>query len=676
MDTLTVGAVPAPGAARKESLAVAMPTIADLKAEQERRVKATSASSWPNYKTALAKFMQATGLSDSSPLVPGMTLAFKDNLRVLIEENPLNLASATLLGMKSRLVDWHQTAVQMAAVAAATESGSFSAYLKALIAKTGKSQNEVARQANIPLGTFGRWCTGWAVPSPYGLKGQAHKTMPQLKRLDAVFGLPEGTVLSQLHRWEVVEVASSRRAMPTAAVADARNLTAVPLRLQELPPGIEDVMERHLRFKTERFPGYTGDGKPMRRSKKAKWRMIGDECATADLFRDVVTTFFGWLTLPSSKAAAADYIRRHTRYPLTPEEVAELVPSYTGKGYAPDQLDFCQITEPPLVSEFLEWRTKRTGGESGQSALVMGHIRALIRPDYGFLWQYPEAAWKHMGWEPVDGRQPSQSAIYQERMKEWQAVCAERHTVLGDMAAEVGNSRKSRDPKVLLRPIVDHPDPLSILSSIIRRHELDRPIANEGTKMKAMWFRDQLLLRMMVSNPLRNRNYREMTWRPDNTGNLYKRSGGSWRLRFAPENFKNERGAAKSAYDVEILPELWARIEEYVEVHRPALLGDRRIDNVFVTIKGTAFTEWTLSDAIYRATHRYQTVIPEAAGFRSHAIRHIAATAWLKANPGDYLTVALILHDKLETVMENYAHLKAGDGLARYGSWIGGKLGG
>jgi hypothetical protein len=71
-----------------------------------------------------------------------------------------------------------------------------------------------------------------------------------------------------------------------------------------------------------------------------------------------------------------------------------------------------------------------------------------------------------------------------------------------------------------------------------------------------------------------------------------------------------------------------------------------------------------LSDSIsvrfYVLTKLY---LPETQGFRPHIIRHIIATDHLKRHPRDYLTVAHLLHDKLETVIKNYGHLTVDDGL-------------
>jgi hypothetical protein len=53
-----------------------------------------------------------------------------------------------------------------------------------------------------------------------------------------------------------------------------------------------------------------------------------------------------------------------------------------------------------------------------------------------------------------------------------------------------------------------------------------------------------------------------------------------------------------------------------------------------------------------------------------HAFRYVIATDHLRRHPGDYLTVATLLHDKLETVLKNYGHLRVEDGLRVLSSGI------
>jgi integrase len=48
-------------------------------------------------------------------------------------------------------------------------------------------------------------------------------------------------------------------------------------------------------------------------------------------------------------------------------------------------------------------------------------------------------------------------------------------------------------------------------------------------------------------------------------------------------------------------------------------------------------------------------------GLQPHMMRHVAATLWLAAHPGDYATVAAFLGDSVKTVEKFYAR---GEGAA------------
>jgi len=58
--------------------------------------------------------------------------------------------------------------------------------------------------------------------------------------------------------------------------------------------------------------------------------------------------------------------------------------------------------------------------------------------------------------------------------------------------------------------------------------------------------------------------------------------------------------------------------------------------------------------------------IPECPGFGTHAFRHLVATDYPRKSPNDFLTVAVLLHDRLETVLAAYAHLREDESFARY----------
>lgn len=72
---------------------------------------------------------------------------------------------------------------------------------------------------------------------------------------------------------------------------------------------------------------------------------------------------------------------------------------------------------------------------------------------------------------------------------------------------------------------------------------------------------------------------------------------------------------------------------------------------------------WTAEAMSRRMRILTRQYIPDTPGFCSHALRHIIATDHLKRRPGDYPTVAKLLHDKLETVLREYSHLTVDEGL-------------
>jgi integrase len=163
-----------------------------------------------------------------------------------------------------------------------------------------------------------------------------------------------------------------------------------------------------------------------------------------------------------------------------------------------------------------------------------------------------------------------------------------------------------------------------------------------------------------------------MSYSKDNKGNLYKRDGGNWAIRFAPEDFKNESGAASEMdYDVPLPQEMSSHIEEYLKDVRPSF--DPKDDRVFWprAFKGTRGATYQSSDWLNKVMiSRSRQFLAGCPGFGMHAVRHIVATDYIKNNPGSFMVAAHILHDKLETVMEAYAHLKAADGHRVYGDYV------
>jgi integrase len=176
-----------------------------------------------------------------------------------------------------------------------------------------------------------------------------------------------------------------------------------------------------------------------------------------------------------------------------------------------------------------------------------------------------------------------------------------------------------------------------------------------------------VLIKLLSSNALRRRNLVYLTWRADDTGQLYRKADGSWWIRIPKQQFKNWYGAAREFdYDSPVHPSAWADIEKYLFVHRKLLMRGPT-DLVFLTLAGPHSAKenrpWIeMSSTVSTLTNRYLLKSP---GIGTHAFRHIVATAILKANGGDHKTAAQVLNDRVSTVERHYAGLRSADGAIR-----------
>jgi len=223
-------------------------------------------------------------------------------------------------------------------------------------------------------------------------------------------------------------------------------------------------------------------------------------------------------------------------------------------------------------------------------------------------------------------------------------------------------TEKSRNPIDPIRPLLNLAEPFAPVLRAIADLDAAAAAAPAGSLDEAIYKRDALLLSMLMANPLRRRNYVLMTWHADNTGALYRRQDGQWRIRFGANDFKNAKGADKSAYDAPLPRAIDDRLQAYIDEYRPRLV--RRTGTSPWLFPNRMGDMWeALSRHVEKLTRR---LLPETLGFGAHAFRHLVATDYLRKNPNDYPTVALLLHDKLETVLAEYAHLRQDDSFGRY----------
>jgi hypothetical protein len=160
-----------------------------------------------------------------------------------------------------------------------------------------------------------------------------------------------------------------------------------------------------------------------------------------------------------------------------------------------------------------------------------------------------------------------------------------------------------------------------------------------------------LMLQLWTRIPYRQRNMREMRL----GDNLHKDGQGRWRLTFRGEQLKiaSKRGQT-NVFALPFPPSLVPLLEDYLTLWRPIILAKvgHPDTHVFLTQFGTPYTTSTLrrttSKIIYSYTGRH---------WHPHAIRTVWATEWIQKTHGDFYIAAVMLNDRLETVIAKYTHL-------------------
>jgi hypothetical protein len=171
-----------------------------------------------------------------------------------------------------------------------------------------------------------------------------------------------------------------------------------------------------------------------------------------------------------------------------------------------------------------------------------------------------------------------------------------------------------------------------------------------GGARSAMHAGLSLTLHLLCTIPYRQRNIREM----ELGKNLYQTTQGEWRIRFAGEQLKIARkDGQENVFDLCFPKHLVPLLEQYLSAWRPILIARRGTPSplVFPNSEGKAYTAPTFTQHVQSNVYRFT-----GKAFHPHLIRTIWATTYIRQT-GDLYTAAIMLNDKLATVVNTYAHL-------------------
>ncbi|MGF6379817.1 transcriptional regulator with XRE-family HTH domain [Paraburkholderia atlantica] len=611
--------------------AVSTLNFRELSEEMNLRVAngEVAASALPNLKSALRAFLTSFGVTEDSPVGSILRRAYYRNLRLHVGRlQAEGREKSYIANRKSLMGKWCSLVTHLDRVAAATANSMtpFQSMLHELLNQSQTTIAGLARAVGISKSTLGGWVRG-TLPNP--------RAIPSLKRLERFFAMdPDALVALAFERKSFKPVASG----PAVNIQYRERLgriTKDAFRLKQVSDSLAQEWSEFVVHKTEKLPD-------LRRYSRGVWVATdlvteaetaknwycytkGKYVPTAHITWGHVASFLGWLSRARELGGAG----------LACCEVQTLA----------------WFSNKQMSRRYMKWLIARAEDKVHNGVLDFAKfVAALNHPQHGYLTQMPEL---------------------QERLPEahrpavWREACEEAYAWASEMKKNlaVAGIEHSREPMAPIKSVLELDDPLEAVADMTTRMKSCRPTT--GGLDEAVWARDLLLIKLMASNPLRAKNMKLLTYRADNSGNLYRRPDGSWFIRIEKRAFKNAKGAAKTRdYDMPVNRVVWSDIERYLNTYRPMLPDADKVDYVFLSSsdekpQGYVGTWKSLNRRIFYLTRRYLWNCP---GIGSHGFRYIIGTATLKKAPGAWDAAAAVLHDEVETVKAHYAHLRSSDG--------------
>ncbi len=501
------------------------------------------------------------------------------------------------------------------------------------------------QQASIAVGLKDRYLSKFMFKKEHGFKP---RTLKFIADLEVLLKTPT-TALTRFGHQNFGPV----QQLGTAYGKKLSELAAKPYRLNGLTPTLLKEVREFIKFKV------APSAMPLNRNKSWRVKQKSEFGKSEAKFLDVS------LDGKTFSASAMLFVNEMESFFGTLQQL----------GYDTTKFSLAYLTDFTLIRAYVDFMHERAGAITRTSMLVVTSAQGLMlkmikhgrEKEFGFLLQHP---------------------VYADRLltpiprSEWSAWCASQVLFLKQYTGELkeGNHiKKGRNPEDPIRSILERKHPITALLEISENmsafFEKNERFMSKQDDM--VFQRDLLLFSMLPTQPMRISMFAKMTHRADNTGHLYQKKDGCWAIRFLASDFKNEKGAASDKdYDIPLEEELWPKVEHYLHKVRP-LFNDAR-PNVFVSynfgnkqqigkIKDGRGDVLILSLAV---TKRSQKFLPECSGFGPHSVRHIVATDYIKNNPNGFQVAADVLHDRLDTVIKHYAHLKAADGHKFYQEWF------
>lgn len=626
--------------------------LADLK-------KQGKGSQKKNFKTTVKFFLEAIGKTENSLVGEELTVEFEAKVKIFVEfQKDLNLDKDTY-GPRVSKMRTVKKFVEMnfsPRLTIQTLPKTFGQKLLKLILALGLTIRSFWRSLPVGLVNYEalrRWCKDQQLPSI--------KYLGVIKTIETQLRVPPDTLITQ----------RQRRLNYTQKIgqSDAGNKARAAL-LKPYCAWTKSLEKELRKLEPHKVLRILPEGEM--RSEHGQWTRSEDgEIPTALLLKSMLRSFMGYCALPQE----------------SPD------PYLKGAGIKLESLSFALLADKSLVEGYLEFKRIRSGlrvrpldeakaasllphqisanglwefydigGKyNGGTLTFLAYISCLLRTDTGYLYQHAEYAeklgtrMKAAGWkEQCEGTRCRAVTIHKtlSEMKKERDADFEEEDESADNSPDENIDQEygfGRDPKEVIQWILDLPRPLRALQEMLKAMIEDLIPEGIYDQERARQYRDIVLVSLLSANPLRIAMFSRLKFGK----NLIREGDGSWWLKFNKRAFKN-RKSLKTGYHVRVAAELWPMLDRYKEEFHPVLVGSTGSKYFF-----GGLSAHRLSNIIRRLTGMYS---PEGIGFGPHAFRHIIATDIIKEDPRyGFILASIALHDKYETVKEEYVHLKTSE---------------
>ena len=392
-------------------------------------------------------------------------------------------------------------------------------------------------------------------------------------------------------------------------------------------------------------------------------------CTSAANFWKGIGAYIAFLILPEEPDAK--YFKSSKKI-LDAASLELALEKYTGLGMDISEVSIAHLFDTDILSQFIAQKTS-TGQDLSCFKFIVA-MRSITKIE-GSYFTLSNFANKYLSENLKDKFDDLSAANLRDYINQY-------HLLLKVYEEQVDKGALQSESKDKLDFILKRDRPLSFLMDVLDVAG-DVPIDRMSAKAKFTHIRNTLLTNLVTYNPLRANSIASLTI-PYSTakGTLRQKIDGGYRIVFSKDHFKNLKEADKGKYEADFPVTLIPLLEEYLALREGVLKGE---DNLYLFVSderresdiyrkngklygkrniGHGMTSMNISQTFKDFTTRYRPANEKHfQPFGIHAARFIVATTFLRVNPENYMTVAEILHDKLETVIERYGQMSTSRGL-------------